>query len=70
MVYAAPASQDMFLGNRKLDKGNIWYSDFKPWLDIYREAAVNGLAGNAFFLQDVIVIDFKQHRFGIATPTK
>ncbi|HEY4148551.1 MAG TPA: hypothetical protein VGM41_06475 [Chitinophagaceae bacterium] len=53
-----------------MDKGNIWYSDFKPWLDIYREAAVNGLAGNAFFLQDVIVIDFKQHRFGIATPTK
>lgn len=70
MVYGAPAKQDIFLGSLKLTRGKVWYSYFKPWLDLYRQAGVSGTAGNTFFFNDVIVIDFKHHRFGVVKETK
>jgi hypothetical protein len=66
LVYGARWNHDIYLGGMKLVKGEVWYSNFKPWLDIYRGAQVSGTVGNVFFLQDIIVIDFKNSRFGVA----
>ena len=66
LVYGASWSHDIFLGRDEASRGEVWYSNFKPWLDIYRGAQVSGAVGNVFFLQDIIVSDFKNSRFGVA----
>lgn len=65
-MYSAPSKVDVYLGRAKLPRTQIYSllnnSDFD---NFYKEEGVLGLTGNAYFLSNVVVIDFKNKRFGV-----
>lgn len=63
--YGAPMQADVYLGTTKLPKGQAWFNRNKRLLDFNKQEQVAALTGNAFFVRNVIVLDFKQHRFGV-----
>ena len=63
--YGAFMQQDAYLGSAKLPKSKVWFNRNKRLLDFNKGEQVDALTGNAFFLTNIIVLDFKQNKFGV-----
>lgn len=63
--YGAPMQADVYLGTTKLPKGQAWFNRHKRLLDFNRAEQVDAITGNAFFFNSIVVLDFKQNRFGV-----
>lgn len=63
--YGAPMQADVYLGSTKLPKGQAWFNRHQRLLDFNRAEQVDAITGNAFFFNSIIVLDFKQNRFGV-----
>lgn len=62
--YGAPIKHDAYLGNQKLNRGMVYYNN-KRLLEFNREENISGTTGNLWFANDVVVIDFKNQKFGV-----
>lgn len=65
MVYGSSINKPVMFGNKKLMKANVYYDNQKSSEDFYREEQVLGITGNAYFLKNVVIIDYKNKRFGV-----
>lgn len=64
--YGAPIQADAYLGSIKLPKSTAWFNRNQRLMDFNKSQEVDALTGNAFFLSNVLVLDFKQNRFGVS----
>jgi hypothetical protein len=63
--YGAPIKHDTYLGNQKLNKGMVYYNNNKRLLEFNKQEAISGTTGNIWFANDIVVIDFKNKKFGV-----
>jgi len=52
-------------GNKDLGSSNVYYTEEESFEYLYQSENIWGLTGNAFFLNDVVIIDYKNNRFGV-----
>lgn len=64
--YGRPIKENVYLGKRLLKKSIAWYNENKRLQEFNKSENIDGLTGNAYFTNDIIVLDFKNTRFGIA----
>jgi len=65
MVYGKQINKPVKLGNTNLSDNYVYMMPGNDWDDFYKQEKIVGLTGNAFFLNNVIAIDFKQLKFGV-----
>jgi hypothetical protein len=63
-VYGSPMSVDVKLGTTTLPKQYIY--SFPNFTEFFESEKMFGITGNAYFLNSIIAIDFKNIRFGVA----
>lgn len=63
--YGASIKPDIYLGKYKLSKQKAWYNENKRLLDFNKGEGITGTTGNAYFFNNIIIIDFKNNRFGV-----
>ena len=66
-VYGAPLGAKAYLGNSPLTAKTIYYhpDPDKYHEPVFDEAGVVGSIGNSYFFDQILVIDFKNNRFGV-----
>ncbi|PRY10333.1 hypothetical protein CLV24_11462 [Pontibacter ummariensis] len=65
-MYGAPAKVDVYLGKAKLPPTKVYSLLNNTNFDnFYKQEGIVGLIGNAYFLDNVVVVDFKNKRFGV-----
>ncbi len=52
-------------GEKRLESTIVYYNEDKSWDDFYESENIWGVTGNAYFWNNVIIIDYKNNRFGI-----
>jgi hypothetical protein len=73
MVYGKKINKSVKLGNTTLSDNYVYMMPGNDWDDFYKQERIIGLTGNAYFLNNVIAIDFKHLKFGVykyKAPTK
>jgi hypothetical protein len=65
MVYAQTIKSKVFFGKQRLNKANVYFDDRKSNEDFYKDEEIWGITGNAYFLNNVVIIDYKNKRFGV-----
>jgi hypothetical protein len=63
--YGASIKYDAYLGNQKLAKGTVYYNTNKRLLEFNRQEDITGTTGNSYFLNNIVIIDFKNKKFGV-----
>jgi len=63
--YGLKIGVPIMFGNTTLESSIVYYTEGKGFDDLYKSLNVWGLAGNGYFLNDVIIIDYKNNRFGV-----
>lgn len=62
--YAKNVNSEIKLGNYVLPPSKVYYSNAQ-WDYFFTSHNIWGLTGNVFFLNDVVVLDFKNQKFGV-----
>ena len=52
-------------GNKNMGKSIVYYTEGDGFDDHYSSLNIWGLTGNGYFLNDVVIIDYKNNRFGL-----
>ncbi len=63
--YGRPIKENVYLGKKLLKNSIAWYNENKRLQEFNKTENIDGLTGNAYFSDDIIVLDFKNIRFGI-----
>lgn len=63
--YGVKTKAPVKFGNRVLGNSLVYYDEKETFADFYKFSKIWGLTGNAFFLKNTIIIDYKNKRFGI-----
>ncbi len=64
-VHGANIKGDAYLGTKKLSKGRAYYTTNKRLLEFNKQENISGTTGNAYFFNNIVIIDFKNKKFGI-----
>lgn len=67
-VYGAPMKYTVQMGSMELPRDKVYYVDAPESMDYFRSIGLSGLTGNAYFLSNTILIDYKRKRFGVLKP--
>lgn len=65
MVFAQTIKSKIMFGKKELGKANVYFDDKKGNEDFYKDEEIWGITGNAYFLNNVVIIDYKNKRFGV-----
>jgi hypothetical protein len=65
MVYGQTISKTIKFGQKNLNKAIVYFDDKKGNADFYKEEGIWGITGNSYFLNNVVIIDYKNQRFGV-----
>ncbi|MGL6127236.1 hypothetical protein [Chryseobacterium artocarpi] len=63
VVKAVEISKSIQIGNKKLKTNELWYTD-EDYFSL-KQDGIDGIIGNVFFMDKIIIIDFVNKRFGI-----
>jgi hypothetical protein len=63
--YGVRTKKAVKFGNKVLSGSLIYYDEQRTFEDFYRFAKIWGLTGNAFFLKNTVIIDYKHKLFGV-----
>ncbi|MEJ7658113.1 MAG: hypothetical protein WKG07_00050 [Hymenobacter sp.] len=63
--YGAAMQHDAYLGEVKLPKSKAWFNRNPRLLEFNKSENVDALTGNTFFVNNIVVLDFRQSRFGV-----
>jgi hypothetical protein len=63
--FSAIVKHEPSLGTTKLGKGKAYYTTSKPLLDFNKQEQIDGTTGNAYFFNNIVVIDFRNKKFGV-----
>jgi hypothetical protein len=65
MVYGQAIKSKILFGKKQLTKANVYFDNQKNNYNFYKEEAIWGITGNAYFLNNIVIIDYKNKRFGV-----
>lgn len=65
MVYGQTIKSKIMYGHKQLNKAVVYFDSRKNNYDFYKEEEIWGITGNAYFLNNVVIIDYKNKRFGV-----
>ena len=65
MVYGQPINTTIKFGEKELSKAVVYFDNQKSSTDFYKDEEIWGITGNAYFLKNVVLIDFKNKLFGV-----
>jgi hypothetical protein len=65
MVYGRQINKPVKLGNAVLPNNYVYMMKGNDWDDFYKQEKIIGITGNAYFLNNVVAIDFKHLKFGV-----
>lgn len=51
--------------HRQLHSSKVFYDKLNKYGDLYKKEEIWGITGNSYFLNNIIIIDYKNKRFGI-----
>lgn len=63
--YGLKTEVPISIGGKQIEKSMVYYNEDTSWDDFYRSENIWGVTGNAFFFDNLIIIDYKKNRFGI-----
>jgi hypothetical protein len=63
--YGLETVAPVMFGTKTLDNSIVYYADGEGFDDLYQSQNIWGLTGNGYFLNDVIIIDYKNNLFGV-----
>ena len=55
----------IMIGNKTIKSSIVYYTEDTSWDEFYQRENMWGLTGNAYFFNDVVIIDYKNNRFGV-----
>ena len=64
-LYGLETIAPIMFGDKILESSIVYYSEDTSWDNFYQSENMWGLTGNAYFLNYVIIIDYKNNRFGL-----
>lgn len=64
-IYGKETNYDIEFANIRLPQTKAYYTVKNDMIDFFRQEEVWGSTGNPYFLNNVVVIDYKNKRFGI-----
>ena len=65
MFYGVKTKSPIMFGNKTLNSSVIYYDEQETFQDFYKYVKIWGLTGNAFFLKNTVIIDYKNKVFGV-----
>ena len=66
-VFGAKTNKDIYFNKTKLPQTTAYMMTLKDYLEMFKQEKISGTTGNAYFLNNVIALDFKNAKFGIMT---
>lgn len=64
-VYGQKINADVKFGNITLASSNVYFIKNPMIADFFKQQNIWGITGNAYFLNKIVIIDYKKSRFGI-----
>lgn len=64
-VYGKRVIAPIKLGNKKLEDSTVFYDKEKMMDGFFEQENIWGITGNSFFLKNIIIIDYKNKKFGV-----
>lgn len=65
MVYGKEGKSNVKFGSKTLNQSIIYYDKQKGNETFYKEEEIWGITGNAYFLNNIVIIDYKKKLFGV-----
>lgn len=65
MVYGRKVNSKIKFGNKQLDPATVFYDKLNKHDEFYDKEKIWGITGNAYFLNNIVIIDYKNQRFGV-----
>lgn len=65
MVYGQTIKSKIMFGQKQLNKAVVYFDNRQNNSNFYKEEEIWGITGNAYFLNNVVIIDYKNKRFGV-----
>ena len=65
MVYGQPINSKIKFGTKELSKATVFFDNNDRFASFYKEEEIWGITGNAYFLKNVVIIDYKNKLFGV-----
>lgn len=65
MVYGQAITSKVKIGQKQLNKAIVYFDNQNKLSDFYKEEEIWGIMGNAYFLNNIVIIDYKNKRFGV-----
>ncbi|MBI2723271.1 MAG: hypothetical protein HYX39_13940 [Bacteroidetes bacterium] len=66
-VYGAKTNKDIYFNKTKLPQTTAYMMTLKDYLEMFKQQQISGTTGNAYFLNNIIALDFKNAKFGVMT---
>ena len=64
-VYGKEINVDIKFNEIKLKPSNVYYFENKMFTDFFKQQNIWGITGNFYFLNSIVIIDYKNSRFGV-----
>lgn len=64
-VYGTSINAPISVGNYKLKTARVYMNPRKDFEEFFQQEQIMGITGNAYFLNETVVFDFKNKKFGI-----
>lgn len=64
-VYGQAIKSKVKYGQKELNKAAVYFDSQASSYNFYKEEDIWGITGNAYFLKNVVIIDYKNQRFGV-----
>ena len=64
-VYGRRPKEAIYFGNKQLPSALAFADNIQKFDKLYEEEQVWGITGNAYFLHNTVIIDYKNHVFGV-----
>jgi len=65
MVYGRNVNSTIKFGQQQLKPATVFYDKLNKFDRFYDEEKIWGITGNAYFLNNIVIIDYKNKRFGV-----
>jgi hypothetical protein len=65
MVYGQRINSKILLGHKQLNNAIVFYDKLNKFDKFYDDEKIWGITGNAYFLSNIVIIDYRNKRFGI-----
>lgn len=65
MVYGRKVTSKVMYGQKQLNPALVFYDKLNKFDEFFDEEKIWGVTGNAYFINEIVIIDYKNKRFGV-----